>query len=215
MGIILSDSKTRRTPLLHWAAWAFYPNQCALKLYDSSESNSWDSGMIHRVCMWCTLLVSAGRDESRTAVWSQSIYPAQFIASVNIHRAISAHANMHCHVWDSGLWVFSHAFGLEHVADFSVLLILQQLQHKRTGQHLTLILQVFSPQHGAAARVQNLVLLSTETHRQYIYNNNNIMPQNNHWRVRPVSKYQPSTLFRQHSAMLSNFCIHLSTININ
>lgn len=57
--------------------------------------------------------------------------------------------------WDS------HAGGLDHVGDSPVLLVLQHLQVEDKGQLLTLVFQIFSPQHGPCTWVKNLELVPT------------------------------------------------------
>lgn len=57
---------------------------------------------------------------------------------------------------------YSHTGGLEHVADRTLLLVLQQFKIKDIGQQLALVFKIFSPQHGPCARVQNLELVPTD-----------------------------------------------------
>jgi len=63
---------------------------------------------------------------------------------------------------------YSHAGGLQHVADWTLLLVLQQFKIKDIGQELALVFEIFSPQHRPSAWVQNLELFPTDKQVDWI-----------------------------------------------
>lgn len=90
--------------------------------------------------------------------WTISVF---FCCVNNIHP-------LHCQE-TTKIIVYLHTGGLEHVAHFTVLLVLKKSEIEDVCQELALILKIVSSQHGPCAGIKDLKFVSTDSKHELIF----------------------------------------------